>query len=280
MSYNILRAGKINSRKKITEAASHNFRTRMQGNIEASQTPLNQILWNPMAVDTTVAADLQKKLTSHYEALGVKEKKDNVLMLEFVVSASPEFFKDMKPDRVQLWAEHQLDFMKNEFGDNVQMAVLHLDEKTPHLHFLLSTEIKTVKAYKNRHGSCSKENWSLNAKRWGPKFLVDLHTRHAEHNKDWGLLRGKLGSEARHTPVKQYYRTLHGLKTRLESKLDQVDMIPELIEAIEVLSEAIIEMDPPNHRLAKMAKLATGIAKKSRGGVPPTPPTQKGVGGG
>ena len=46
----------------------------------------------------------------------------------------------MKRPQVDEWAQKQLEFMKTEFGENVKVAVLHLDEKTPHLHFLLSTE--------------------------------------------------------------------------------------------------------------------------------------------
>ena len=81
-----------------------------------------------------------------------------MLAQEFVVSASPEFFEGLTPDQVGLWADHQLKFMKNEFGDNLQIAVLHLDEKTPHLHFLLSCEEKSLKSYKNQKGSFSERN--------------------------------------------------------------------------------------------------------------------------
>ena len=39
MSYNIMRTGKIKDRAAITSAASHNFRIRQQGNIDATRTP-------------------------------------------------------------------------------------------------------------------------------------------------------------------------------------------------------------------------------------------------
>ena len=66
-------------------------------------------------------------------------------------------FDGLSDEKVAIWAEHQLKFMKNEFGDNLQVAVLHLDEKTPHLHFLLSCEEKSLKVYKNRHGTSEKK---------------------------------------------------------------------------------------------------------------------------
>ena len=75
MSYNIMRTAKIKDRQAITSAASHNFRIRQQGNIDASRTPLNRVLWNPMKVDLRKADALQKAITGRYEALGAKERK-------------------------------------------------------------------------------------------------------------------------------------------------------------------------------------------------------------
>ena len=83
MSYNIMRTGKIKDRKQITDAASHSFRTRHQPNIDKTRTADNVIIWNPLEVDTTKAPDLQKKVTRYYEGLGVKERKNSVLMQEF-----------------------------------------------------------------------------------------------------------------------------------------------------------------------------------------------------
>ncbi len=95
--------------------------------------------------------------------------------------------------------------MKQEFGENVRLAVLHLDEKTPHLHFLVSTEHKTVKRYKNQKGEFFKETYSLNAKRFNPQFLRELHTKHSEANKKFGLKRGIKGSLRKHTDLKKFY---------------------------------------------------------------------------
>jgi uncharacterized protein YnzC (UPF0291/DUF896 family) len=297
MSYNIMRTGKINSRKKITEAGAHNFRTRHQGNIDATKTPENKILWNPLEVNTAVASDLQKRLTSHYEALGVKERADSVLMQEFVVSASPSFFEGLPSDKVQEWAADQLEFMKIHFGENVKMAVLHLDEKTPHLHFLLSCEQKTLKRYKNRHGECSKETWSLNAKRWGPEFLKDLHTKHAEHNQKWGLKRGEPRSEAKHKPLKEHYAELAKKEAEMERAILADQKKTELLgKARNYIEAARTTINEQLNQIIELIDIATGYdltpedqarvneiadgAFKSMGGKPPKPPKQNGVGGG
>lgn len=268
--YNILRTKKIKSRANITEAAEHNFRTRTQPNIDKSRSGLNKILFNPMNVDTKKGTSLREALDEEYTKLGIKEKKDNVLMLEFVVSASPEFFENSNTDD---WANHQLEFFKSQFGENLRMGVLHLDETTPHIHFMVSTEQKSVKKYKNQKGEFHKETYSLNAKRWDPKFLENLHTAHAEHNKRFGLARGQYKSKGINKPVKDYYKELSQIKKEMENKVTQVEMVPELISMIDILSTAIEELDPPNKQLARLARLATNIiGKKANGGSTPKTP--------
>lgn len=206
MNNNILRTEKVKSRSQITQSAEHNFRLRTQNNIDSSRSHLNQVLVNSLGVDTKKSSDLQEKLSAYYKSLDIKERGDSVLMMEFVVSASPEFFEGKSKKEILAWANDQVDFMKKEFGEQVKIAVLHLDEKTPHLHFMVSTEIKSVKKYKNQKGEFHKETWSLNAKRYNPEFLVGLHDRHYEWNKKYGLKRGVKGSMRKHTTLKEFYK--------------------------------------------------------------------------
>jgi len=152
MNNNILRTGKVKTRMDITQAVEHILRLRMQANIDASKSNQNCVLVNSLNADLDKASSLQEKLSEHYDSLGIKEKQDNVLMMEFIVSASPEFFEKMEPSKIKEWAEHQVKFFKSEFGEQLKIAVLHLDEKTPHLHFMIGTELESVKKYKNQKG--------------------------------------------------------------------------------------------------------------------------------
>lgn len=204
-NYNILRTEKVKSRSDITAAAEHNFRIRGQHNIDESRTAMNKILVNTLEVDAKKSSSLQEKLSAYYADLGIKERKNNVLMMEFVVSASPDFFSEKSKEDIDKWAKHQVDFFKKEFGEQLKIAVLHLDEKTPHLHFMIGTETKSVKRYKNQKGEFHKETWSLNADRYNPEFLRGLHDRHADHNKNFGLRRGVKGSMREHKTLKEFY---------------------------------------------------------------------------
>ena len=124
--------------------------------------------------------------------------------MEFVLTASPEFFAKATQKEKERWVKTQVDFARKEFGKNLKLAVLHQDETTPHIHLVISTEITKVQKFKNRYGTCEKKVTSLNAKRFNRSYLKDLHTRYAEHNKEFGLVRGLEGSEATHTDLKVY----------------------------------------------------------------------------
>ena len=162
--YAILRAKKIKTKIQITNASEHNLRLRNQNNIDPDRSELNQILFNPLGIDQKSPSSFQEKLSEFYSDIGVKEKKDNVLLYEYVATASPDFFKNKSVKQIGKWASDQVKFMKDQFGTQLKLAVLHLDERTPHVHFFVSTELKSVKKYKNRYGECEKETWSLNSK--------------------------------------------------------------------------------------------------------------------
>jgi len=209
MSNNIFRFSRGLQRAQITASAEHNFRLRDQHNIDKSRSHQNMVLVNDLGADLTKGQDLQEKLTDYYKKLGIKERKDNVLMMEFIVSASPDFFKGKKLGEVKDWADKQTEFFRKKFGDQLKIGVLHLDEKTPHIHFMISTEHKTTKQYKNRYGAKEVESWSLNAFRYDRKFLIDLHTEHAKHNIELGLKRGVRGSMREHKSLKEFYKVVN-----------------------------------------------------------------------
>ncbi|THJ54919.1 recombinase [Burkholderia sp. LS-044] len=222
-TYNILRTKRIKSRSNITQAARHNLRLRWQKNIDTNRSHLNRVYVNALDVDIKNASSLQEQLTDYYKNLGVKEKVNNVPMMEFVISASPAFFEGKSKKQIDEWANQQVEFMKHEFGDQVKFAILHLDEKTPHFHFMISTEIKSVKKYRNQKGDFHKETWSLNAKRYDREFLKALHDRHAIWNKKFGLVRGVRGSQKAHSELKEFYNMVDkAMNTNYEQTIERI----------------------------------------------------------
>lgn len=184
MNYCIAGFGKVKSASEITSMMNHNLRTHLtekeQRRIDGKRTSLNQVLVNSLGADTKRAASFGQKLRGYYDSKGIEVRKDNVLAIDLVLTTSPEYFGEwhqagkITPDgqkKIDQWQKTQLEFLEKQFGkDAVKLAVLHLDETTPHLHVMITPEEKKVRTYKNQHGTYTKEGYVLNAKRWGPTY--------------------------------------------------------------------------------------------------------------
>lgn len=281
--YCITRTQKIKDRNQINAAALHNFRLRVQANVDAKKSPENQILINNLDVDPTQISSLQEKLTAYYNGLGVKEKKDNVLMMEFVATASPEFFEKKTQKEIKEWANHQIEFFSKKFGSQVKLAILHLDEKTPHVHIMIGTEQKTVKKYKNQKGEFFKETWSLNAKRYNPEFLRQYQTEFATWNEKYGLKRGKKRSQAEKSPIhispKEYQKTIDEemelikkakdsreawlnfqkvtypkIKANIENLIDSIDSLLDILKTKDLTEDEQMYLDAIAQKQPKKTK--------------------------
>jgi len=277
MEHCILRTKKIKTRANLTAAGKHNYRIKYQYNFSNDRKNDNEMIYDNLGIDPKDGSSLQKKLTTKYEDLGIKEKEGNVLAMEFVVAASPSyFFKDIPGWTQELWDslkmtnpvdkvvidgfwlkadkkriddyfEAQLEFFKNEFGDAVENMVVHKDEKSPHAHIIVNTAIKSVKTYKNRYGTTSKETVSLNAKRFSRGFLTVLHTKHAEWNSKFGLSRGKENSKARHQALSEYYdkgaseiiKLLEELSNHKQVELLMKKKLPQIIKKMNAYADSV-----------------------------------------
>ena len=90
------------------------------------------------------------------------------------------------------------------------------------------------------------------------------------------MKRGNPSSGGVHKPLKEYYKELEQLRLRMEGRVNTLEMVPEMVGIIEVLADAIEQLDPPNQHLAKVARFASRIATKAKiksmGASPPNPP--------
>lgn len=258
--YAILRAKKLKTKSQITNAIEHNLRLRTQSNIDPTRICNNRVLLNTLAVNLKSSTDFQEKLFSFYSELGIKEKTDNVLLYEYVATASPEFFKNLSSHQTAAWADDQVKFMQTQFGTQLKFAVLHLDEKTPHLHFFVSTEIKSVKKYKNRYGENFKESWSLNSRRYDPDFLTELQTKFASNNKIWGLTRGVKNSKRKNIPLKDFYRMVDkalstNYKKEINTLIDDIQLsLGERLSIASVKEKIKEQLAPQINGLMKQHK--------------------------
>lgn len=260
--YSIIGINKIKDRSKANEAMEHNLRLRTQANVDSTRSNWNKCLFDNLGIDPTRISSFQEELSKKYNSLGIKEKKDNVFCLEFSLEASPEFWfshipgwniedwnklsmtnpsdrkiiknywKQIDKKKLQEWVKSQKEFAFEEWGDSVERIDLHLDEKSPHCHIMINTSMKSIKTYKNRYGTCQKETYSLNAKRFNPEYLSGLHDRYALKMVPFGLKRGVKGSKRKHVKLKDYYE--QQAKNTLELIMENEKLIEQNEKAKEL----------------------------------------------
>ncbi len=190
--HSIIRIKKHKSIASLQSRENHTYRKRETPNADPAKLHRNKLLFGQENYSAVADNFLQE-----YKSAGSKIRKDAVLAVEFLLTASPEFFdegsKNERDERLKKWCEAQIEFMKKEHGEkNILCMYLHLDEKTPHI------EAYVVPMDGKGKLNCKSFYGARNA-------LNQLQTRYANHNKDFGLQRGAKGSRATHQEVKKFY---------------------------------------------------------------------------
>jgi hypothetical protein len=184
MPYAIMRAKKLTTMGAVAASMQHNFRERETPNADPSRTPENEHL----AARSTDAAMGQLR-----ELLPEKRRKDAVLAIEYVMTASPEWWKQASQAHQQAFFERSMAWLQAKYGaENVLAATIQRDEKTPHLSAFVVP--------KTRDGRLSAKELIGNRQ----KMRAD-QTSFAKKVQDLGLERGIEGSKANHQRVKQFY---------------------------------------------------------------------------
>ena len=77
----------------------------------------------------------RKEIDNRIKAAGCKIRKDSTMFVDTLMTASPEFFEDRARKEIQTYFTEAVAFMEQKIGrGNIFSAVVHMDEKTPHLH--------------------------------------------------------------------------------------------------------------------------------------------------
>lgn len=78
-----------------------------------------------------------------------KVRKDSIKFIDTIVTASPEFFGRRSKEEIEKYFKCALEFLQEEVGaDNIFSAVVHMDERNPHMHlcFVPLTKDKRLSA--------------------------------------------------------------------------------------------------------------------------------------
>lgn len=250
--YAILRLEKRKSKGDITRSNKHNHRIGPQRpNINPNGPPPRVLAGVPDA-----PAELGRRTPD-------KRRKDAVLAIEFVLTASPQWFANATPEEYAQWVEKNTTWLQQELGSNFVQAVLHEDELTPHIHC---------------YASCLVDEKLCFAKMYGtPSLMIKLQDRYALAMKQFGLKRGERGSEATHDDIKGMAKRMD----RLENAL------VEVAEALKTLSKHITGLEGMKGLQRAAKAVASGLgpagaeaagkapAEGGRGPLPHAPQVQK-----
>ena len=185
-------------------------KTYVPDNADAKRTHLNQELIKfPQGVANRTEA-IQYRID--HAGLHRKVGKNQVKAIRIILTGTHEqMMKLQREGKLEQWTKANLSWLKETFGEeNLVSCVLHMDEKTPHLHATIIPIVTTERKRKEREGE--KKYVTKN----GPRLSADdvmargklfhYQNTYAVAMKPFGLQRGVVGSTARHKTNSQYYR--------------------------------------------------------------------------
>lgn len=141
-----------------------------------------------------------------------KVGKNQTKAIRIILTGSHEqMMKIEQSGRLDKWTDANLKWLRDTFGEeNVVSCVLHMDEKTPHLH---ATVVPVVTGERKRKSREGEKKYRTQA---GPRLSADdvmgrarlstYQNTYAEAMREFGLQRGVVGSTARHQSNSEYYR--------------------------------------------------------------------------
>ncbi|MHB1405607.1 MAG: MobV family relaxase, partial [Desulfitobacteriaceae bacterium] len=115
--------------------------------IDTERSELNFHLVQPRA---RYYSEIQSRIEkAQKENPKCKVRKDSVKFIDTIVTASPEFFERRSAEETERYFKRALEFLQEEVGaDNIFSAVVHMDERNPHMHlcFVPLTKDKRLSA--------------------------------------------------------------------------------------------------------------------------------------
>lgn len=214
-NYAIMRCKKLTGMGSVASALQHCYRERETPNADSERTPENYC---------SVSQSADEAMGKLRELLPEKRRKDAVLAVEYVMTASPEWWNEATPRQQAEFFARSEQWLENKYGkDRVVAAVVHRDEATPHLSAFVVP---------------LTQDGRLSAKEFigGRSKMRDDQSTYAESVKKLGLERGIEGSRATHQTVQHYYESIN------RGTRSQVSISPEALEP-RVLRKGIFTKD-------------------------------------
>ena len=240
-------------------------------NADESRTPLNrELITFPEGVQNRTQA-IQHRI----ETAGLKRKvgKNQTRAIRVLLTGTHEQMMALANDgRLDDWCRANIKWLHDTFGkNNLVSCVLHMDEKTPHLHATVVPIVSAPRKRREREGEqkykekapaprlCANELMMTRGK------LRQYQDTYAQVMAGFGLKRGVVASGARHQTQQQYNR-----QQALELQSD-IERLTAEIEKLAAEKEKVEKgaKDGKNRILSwlgtgELPKLEKAVADKDR----------------
>jgi plasmid recombination enzyme len=211
-----------------------------------------------MKLSAAIEARIKQGYTHRNKAGELKEiRKDAVKYTTHILTGSHEEMKEIEknPARLDEWVQANRKFIEEEYGkDNLVRFVLHLDERTPHIH--------AVTVNITEDGRMSAKDIIGDRKK-----MAERQDRYAAAMEVFELKRGLKNTGIRHEDAKEYYKRINAalaegkeLEVYKEKKgifgLNKGEKELDFAITLENYNSALIEL---KDRLNKAMKQLNGI---------------------
>lgn len=222
--YAILRFAKYKG-PEIGHIESHNERTKERyasnPDVDTARSHLNFHLVTP---ERRYRAEAERQIAE----AGCRTRSDSVRVVEALITASPEFFEGKKAREIRdYFAEALVFIQKHQLKETIISAVVHMDEKTPHMHlsFIPLTEDGRLSA-KDIVGNKKKLTW------WQDEFWKHMVKKYPD------LERGESASETgrTHIPPRLFKEAVHlnRMKDQIMTLLADTNLLNKKAKAEEL----------------------------------------------
>lgn len=254
MPYAIARLKKL-KRSNLTGSASHTNRERETPNADPNKENIRFI--GNSEREERLEDLVLAKIAEHEQKR--KIRTDGVYCVEFLLSASPSYFRPdcpkragyYEPEKLDNWLEATHQWLADEYGECIVRAELHLDEATPHIHAYF------VPLDDQGQLRC---NHFFN----GRQKIHSFQDSYYETMRLIGLERGIKGSRAQHQDIKDFYRIVESGRDlgvsdlnseQLKAKAADRDRATRSKEEIEATAKALsVENELLQKRIQELEK--------------------------
>lgn len=83
----------------------------------------------------SMEADIENNLNEHHKKVGGKKVRSDAHVLLAGISSFPRELQIAEPDTYAKWEIKTVNFLKEKYGDDLKVVLMHNDEEHPHIHF-------------------------------------------------------------------------------------------------------------------------------------------------